>query len=454
MSAFRRCLNNCQHTDNVNTKGIKMIDEVNCKAKSKIEILRDYCVVDIETTGLDATIDEIIELSAIKVENNEIADRFSCLIKPKSEISDFISCLTGITNEMVKNAKSIEEVLLDFKKFIDNYMLVGHNLKFDVNFLNCQYKSQFGHSIGNDYVDTMRLSRLLFKELENHKLLTLANFLKVQTAGMHRAAKDCLVTMQCYEKMKSYISDNGIDTNDLLKRKRNILRAKDVIASGNDFDVDNLFYGQECVFTGALGIPRKEAMQMVVDVGGKCADSVTQRTRYLIVGNLEYISSVKGGKSAKLKKAESLILNGCNIEIISENVFYNVFDIAKDEEIDPATTTEKERKHVETKREFVEGIDYSLDEDKAFYYSKLGTKYELENELYEAIKAYEQAAYYGFLGNHVYDRLCVLYKKTNQPNKIKEVLEFAVFIFDNIVSPVRCDRESKLNKYLTKLGKL
>lgn len=431
-----------------------MINQNSRKGNSKLELLNDYCVIDIETTGLDATADEIIEISALKIKNNSIIAKFSNLVKPQREISEFIANLTGITNDLVENEKSIEEILPDFREFIGSSILVGHNLRFDINFLSCLFVKYFDYDFANAYVDTMRLSRFLYKELDNYKLTTLANFLGIKTDGMHRATKDCFVTMQCYEKMKEYILFNRIDLNELMKRKKSSLHAKDIIVCNDQIDVDNLFYGQECVFTGTLAMPRRKAMQMVVDVGGKCADNITQKTRYLIVGNLEYQANIKGGKSTKLKKAESLILKGFDIEIISENVFYNVFDIKKEKNISDTVTTEVKNDHIKIERNFVEGTDYCLDEDKAYYYLNKGKNCEFENKLFEAIEAYEQAAYYGFTGNYVYDRLCVLYKKTNQPKKIKNILEFAIFIFDKIVPYTRCDRESKLNKYLDKLKKL
>ena len=88
--------------------------ERSLKGKSTIDLLNDYIVFDIETTGLDSTYDEIIEIGAIKVHNNTIISIFNSLVKPQNEIDEYITKLTGITNKMVKDAPTIEEILPDF----------------------------------------------------------------------------------------------------------------------------------------------------------------------------------------------------------------------------------------------------------------------------------------------------------------------------------------------------
>lgn len=89
-------------------------------------------------------------------------------------------------------------------------------------------------------------------------------------------------------------------------------------------DVESPFYGKTCVFTGTLtGMQRKDAMQIVLNIGGKCSNSVTAKTDYLILGTQDY-TRIKGQKSSKQIKAESLILKGANISILSESVFFDM----------------------------------------------------------------------------------------------------------------------------------
>ena len=115
------------------------------KPKGKlIEIMpSDFCVVDIETTGFSLTGDEIIELSAIKVKNMERIADFSMLINPKKQINSFIENLTGITNAMVKNQPDIKIVLKKFKDFIQDDIILGHNVRFDAGFIHREMKINF-----------------------------------------------------------------------------------------------------------------------------------------------------------------------------------------------------------------------------------------------------------------------------------------------------------------------
>lgn len=108
---------------------------------------------------------------------------------------------------------------------------------------------------------------------------------------------------------------------------RTNLSAKDIVTEKTEFDETHPLYGKTCVFTGTLEkMARKDAMQIVVDLGGLVGNSVTKKTNYLILGNNDYCSSIKDGKSSKQKKAETLKLSGNDIEIISENVFYDMIE--------------------------------------------------------------------------------------------------------------------------------
>lgn len=139
--------------------------ERDLKGQSTIDILSEYIVFDIETTGLDSSYDEIIEIGAIKVNNNEIVSEFNSLVKPKNKIDRYITGLTGITNEMVNDAPTIEEILPDFMNYIGNDILIGHNVNFDINFVyDNLYRNKFD-VLTNDFIDTMRISRKLLPDL-------------------------------------------------------------------------------------------------------------------------------------------------------------------------------------------------------------------------------------------------------------------------------------------------
>lgn len=115
-----------------------------------------YIAYDLETTGLHADTSEIIEIGAVKVEYHQIVDTFQELIKPKKKIPPRITEITGISNEMVENCRSIEEVLPDFLKFIGKYPMVAHNANFDYSFIKKHYVDIYGKKFSRRHYDTIK----------------------------------------------------------------------------------------------------------------------------------------------------------------------------------------------------------------------------------------------------------------------------------------------------------
>lgn len=161
----------------------------------------DYVIFDIETTGLDCINDKIIEIGAIKVINNEIIDEFNFLINPKTILPDNIVSITGITNEMLMDKETIDEVLPKFIKFIENYPLLAHNNSFDLSFINYNIKKLNLKSLDNKMIDTLELSRKYLTHMYNHKLETLKKYYNIKEVS-HRAVGDCKTTNYVYQEIK------------------------------------------------------------------------------------------------------------------------------------------------------------------------------------------------------------------------------------------------------------
>lgn len=291
-----------------------------------MQILDDYCVLDTETTGLSAYYDEIIEIGILKVRNNEVVDRYSQLIKPINNIEPFITSLTGITNEMVAGMPPITQVKENVLDFIQDDVLIGHNTSFDIRFLNAGFKIE----IKNLYMDTMPISRKLFPQLEHHRLSDLTDYLGLAN-NEHRSIADCITTKELYDSIKSIMFERNLSIDDLwIKRQPrksigNVIRS--IVPENTEIDKDGFFYGKHVVFTGKLErMPRKDAMQTVVNLGGILDASVRHCTNYLILGNNDYNTILKGKKSSKHKIAEKLKLEGQDIEIIDEFTFYDILD--------------------------------------------------------------------------------------------------------------------------------
>ncbi len=177
------------------------------KKPSMLDFLPENCVVvDIETTGFSAENDSIIEICALKVVNNKVVEEFSSLVKPEKEISSYISNLTGITKEMTKNAPLLKNVLNDFCDFIQTNPIVGHNIKFDLAFINKKLNKLYRKTLPNDFSDTLIFARRIYNELNSHKLTNIARYLNIDTTNAHRALKDCYMTYQIIKDMKEKIS--------------------------------------------------------------------------------------------------------------------------------------------------------------------------------------------------------------------------------------------------------
>ena len=176
------------------------------KGKSLIEIPNKYIAFDIETTGLDPMYDEIIEIGAIKIENGKEIETFNTLIKPEYEIDEFITELTGITNEMLKSGKVPIDVLTEFVNFVGSNVIIGHNVNFDLGFLNNKCRKYLDYSLNNDYVDTMFLARRLVPNSVNYKLGTLAKLFNISYEGAHRGLKDVEITYEVYNCLREIVS--------------------------------------------------------------------------------------------------------------------------------------------------------------------------------------------------------------------------------------------------------
>lgn len=297
------------------------------KGKNLLEFASDYTVIDTETTGLEPAFDEMIEFSAIRIRDGKETDRLQTLIKPENPVDEYIEDLTGITNEMLADAPKIGEAMPRIFSFIGNDILVGHNTNFDINFLYDAAHEVLGRPIENDFVDTMRLSRYLLPELPHHRLRDLAEAFQVPQPVSHRAMADCETAKACYEALAARArQDYGSEADFVqsVKHRKN-LKLNELTTEKTEFDTSHPLYGKHCVFTGALQkMTRAQAGQMVVDLGGFADNGVTKKTNFLILGNNDYCKSIKDGKSSKQKKAEQYKLDGQDIEIIPESVFYEL----------------------------------------------------------------------------------------------------------------------------------
>lgn len=160
--------------------------------------LKNYIVIDTETTGLSAQRDHIIEICALKIKNGKIIDNYTSLVNPGIMIPKSSIKIHGITDDMVVDAPTIEQVLPEFLDFIGNQPLIGHNLSFDLRFINSYLNENINHSLA----DTMLIARKKLSFLPNHKLITLIEYFELGESQEHRSLSDCVYTYKVYEKLK------------------------------------------------------------------------------------------------------------------------------------------------------------------------------------------------------------------------------------------------------------
>lgn len=176
----------------------------------------DYTLIDLETTGLSSSDNQIIEIGAIKVRNHGVMEEFSTLVKPAERISAFITSLTGIDNKMVSKAPSIDAALPTLLDFIEEDIVMGHNVTFDLGFLSAAGKS-LDIEIDLDYVDTLWMARTLFPE-SSHSLKDLVEDFGIKRNHAHRALVDVMATKGIYDYMREYIKVFEIDVHELMNK--------------------------------------------------------------------------------------------------------------------------------------------------------------------------------------------------------------------------------------------
>lgn len=304
------------------------------KGSSLLSLPNNYIVLDLETTGYNPRFDEIIEVACIRYSGSKKIDTFHSYVQPKPYedgkdnsmhyVDDFITELTGISDDMLANAPKFEDIAKDLYDYLGDFVIVGHNVNFDINFLYDNFLECLGCEFKNDYLDTMRLSRIALPDLPHHCLKDLKEYFSIEEI-QHRALNDCQITNTVLSKLLNYIQKNNID----LKRYQHSKKFDLSSLTGDETlnDPSNPLYGKHCVFTGKLQrFVRKDAAQIICNIGGFCDNTVTKKTNFLIIGGFEDIPLVKDSKSTKMKKAEKLILDGQDLKILSESTFYDLIE--------------------------------------------------------------------------------------------------------------------------------
>ena len=172
-----------------------------------------YCVLDLETTGISITTEKITEVGIMKVKNGEVIDEFEIFVNPEKPIPQRVVEVTNITDEMVKDAETIDKVFPKILEFVGDSIIVAHNASFDVGFLKHNAKL-LGYEFNNTYIDTLPLAKDLFPDLKKYKLGKIADSLGIEVDVAHRALADVDTTVKVFNVMLKKLKDKGINTVD------------------------------------------------------------------------------------------------------------------------------------------------------------------------------------------------------------------------------------------------
>lgn len=169
----------------------------------------NFVILDIETTGLSKYCERITEFSGLKAELTQegliIRDVFSTLINPGKPIPRFITKLTGISNDMVRDAPSFAKIAPQIHSFIGDAAIVAHNATFDCGFLENHFREAGLSMPQSDVLCTRRLSRKAFPNLDSYSLGALCRHLEIDHINAHRAEQDVKVTFQLFQKISEKI---------------------------------------------------------------------------------------------------------------------------------------------------------------------------------------------------------------------------------------------------------
>lgn len=160
-----------------------------------------FSVVDVETTGLSANKNRIIEIAIVKIEKLRITDKLHYLVNPQTYIPPFITSLTGIDNDDVIDAPIFSEIVDEIIAFIDNSILTAHNFTFDSSFLNTEFMLSGREFVSDESCCTLKIARNIYQELKSKSLSSVSDFLNLKNKNAHRALGDAEITAKVLLKM-------------------------------------------------------------------------------------------------------------------------------------------------------------------------------------------------------------------------------------------------------------
>jgi DNA polymerase-3 subunit epsilon len=306
----------------------------------------NFVAIDFETANASRA--SACAIGIAVVENGVIAESFQRLIRPselyyewgESCFDPFNVMIHGITEEDVKNEPEFNELWLSLEKYFKDRFVIAHYASFDISVLRYVF-DEYGMQYPEfQFYCTRIISKKLWSDLPSHSLDIVADHLGIKFTH-HKPEDDAIACSQIAiqacrevgaksltelaEKLEfrnGHLFPGGYKAARLHLPSYYDIKLDEIVPSTDEFDPTHDFYAKTLVFTGTLdSMTRKEAMQKVVDVGGKCSKSVNRSTNFLVTGQQDFRRLTDGKTSNKMKKVEQLISQGYDIETISEDEF-------------------------------------------------------------------------------------------------------------------------------------
>ena len=240
-----------------------------------MDLNEEYIAFDLETTGLSSKHDRIIEIGAVLMKDGKELDRFQSFVDPGRRLDPKTTELTGITDEMLKGAPSVEEVLPEFLEFVGNRVLVAHNSDFDTGFIRAECARQ-GIPYDLTSADTLILSQNLLPNMNKYKLNIVANALSLSEFQHHRAADDAVTCGLLMHRFAAMLREKGIHTLQQINPAMESMRAQShvlnrkarhiVLFAKNQMGLRNLYHlisnANLHHFKGVPRMPKSEILQL------------------------------------------------------------------------------------------------------------------------------------------------------------------------------------------------
>ncbi len=209
------------------------------------DIDTEYCVLDLETTGISFITERITEVGIIKIKNGEIIDTFETFVNPEKHIPEEVQEITHITDEMVKDSETIDKILPKIIDFIGDSVVVTHNTDFDISYLKYNYE-KYGYKFENTYLDTLRLAKAMFPDFKRYKLGLIAEHLGITVEVAHRALDDVKTLVAVFNKMIENAKEKKAKTIDDFNNKyetdfKNLPSYHAIILAKNYVGLKNLY---------------------------------------------------------------------------------------------------------------------------------------------------------------------------------------------------------------------